>query len=231
MFMEELKMSVKKDYVPQNIDAFNKWFKHLHEYVTAKTEGANPVWHHIPADELEEFRTAFHMWQEVYDGLLGSDSVNAPSKRNFAKKRAELVIRPFVKRHLQYKGVPEEERKEMGLHIPDTIRSAKGKPQEKVDFSMQPKAARMIELSYRVLGAKGRGKPNGYDGAVFVWALLEKEPESLSELTNRTQVSRTPLTLIFSEEERGKKVYAAAAWQNGAEVLGPWSNIQFTYVP
>jgi len=61
--------------------------------------------------------------------------------------------------------------------------------------------------------------------------LLDHEPESLSELTNRKLAPRSPLTLTFPEEDRGKKLYVAAAWQNGGENLGPWSNIQFTYVP
>jgi len=224
-------MAGNKDYIPRNIDAFHKWFKNLYEYVTKKTTGRGAAWHHIPSEELEEFHAAFHEWQELYDGLAASDSVHAPSKRSAAKKRAEKVIRPFVKRHLHFKAIPDEEKIEMAVPIHDTTRTHKGPPKEKVDFSLVAKGPRMVGFPFKVLGAENRGKPYRYDGALFAWALLDHEPTSLSELVNRTLSPRSPLTLTFSEEDRGRKLYAAAAWQNGGENLGPWSNIQFTYVP
>jgi len=224
-------MAVNKDYIPRNIDAFHKWFKHLHEYVMKKTTGKGAEWHHILPDELKEFHTAFREWEKVYVGLLDSDSVNAPSKRTLAKKRATGVIRPFVKRHLHFKAVTDEEKIEMAIPVHDTTRTQKGPPQEKVDFSLMSKGPRMVGFPFKVLGAENRGKPYRYDGALFAWALLDHEPTCLSELTNRTLAPRSSLSLTFSEEDRGKKLYAAATWQNSGGTLGPWSNIQFTYVP
>jgi hypothetical protein len=43
--------------------------------------------------------------------------------------------------------------------------------------------------------------------------------------------SRTPHTLQFAEEERGKTVYIALAWQNERGHIGPWSDIQNTVIP
>ena len=223
-------MNGKKDYIPQNIDAFHRWYKHLDEYITAKTEGTSPAWHHIPPDELEEFNAAFYEWLEVYDALLTSDSTKAPKKRAFAKKQAVEFLRPFVKRHLQYKAVTDAERAEMEIPVRDISRTPLEQPQEKIAFDMVSDGPRMVTCPFRVLGADGRARPHNADGAVFAWALLDKEPESLSELVNRSSATRTPLKLTFTDEDRGKKLYAAAAWKN---VLGEgsWSNIQFTYVP
>ena len=220
----------KGDYIPQNIDAFHRWFKHLDEYLTAKMEGTFPTWHHIPPDEQEEFRIVYNDWREVYEDLLTSDSTNAPKKRTFARKRAVEFIRPFVKRHLKYKAVTDAERAEMGIPIRDITRTPLEQPKEKIAFDMVSEGPRMLTLPFRILGAESRARPRSADGVVFMWALLDKEPENLSELVNRSTATRSPLKLSFTEEERGKKLYAAAAWKN---VLGegPWSNIQFTYVP
>ncbi|MCL2231448.1 MAG: hypothetical protein FWB99_00045 [Treponema sp.] len=222
--------AAKGDYIPQNIDAFHKWFKHLDEYITAKTEGSSPAWHHIPPDELEEFHAVFYKWQEVYEELLTSDSTKAPQKRTFAKKEAVEFLRPFVKRHLQYKAVTDAERVEMGIPVHDSTRTPLEQPEEQIAFVMVSEGPRILSFLFRILGAEGRARPHSADGAVFAWALLDKEPESLSELVNRSPVTRSPLKLTFTDEDRGKKLYAAAAWKN---VLGegPWSNIQFTYVP
>ena len=222
--------AAKGDYIPQNIDAFHKWFKHMDEYITTKTEGTFPAWHHIPRDEVEELRAVYNEWDKVYSGLLTSDSTNAPKKRTFAKKKAAEFIRPFVKRHLQYKAVTDSERTEIGITVHDTARTPLEQPQEKIAFDMVSEGPRMVTLPFRILGSENRARPHSADGAVFAWALLDKEPESLAELVNRSTVTRTPLKLTFTDEERGKKLYAAAAWKN---VLGegPWSNIQFTFVP
>ena len=105
-------MAGNRDYIPKNVDKFHRWFKNLHEYVTKKTTGDGAAWHHIPSDELEEFHAAFRAWEQTYNAVLGSDSVNAPSKRTIAKKRATGDLRPFVKRHLHFKAVNDEEKVE-----------------------------------------------------------------------------------------------------------------------
>jgi hypothetical protein len=43
--------------------------------------------------------------------------------------------------------------------------------------------------------------------------------------------SKTPHSLDFPEEERGKTVYIAAAWQNERGIIGPWSEIQNAIIP
>ncbi|MCL2233505.1 MAG: hypothetical protein FWB99_10575 [Treponema sp.] len=95
---------------------------------------------------------------------------------------------------------------------------------------MVPDGPRILSFPFRVLGSEGKVRPHSADGAVFACALLDKEPESLSELVNRSPITRSPLKLTFTDEERGKKLYAAASWKNTLGE-GPWSNIQFTFVP
>jgi hypothetical protein len=43
--------------------------------------------------------------------------------------------------------------------------------------------------------------------------------------------SRTPHTLQFTEEDRGKTVYIALRWQNERGNTGPWSDIKSTVIP
>jgi hypothetical protein len=43
--------------------------------------------------------------------------------------------------------------------------------------------------------------------------------------------SKTPHAIPFQEEERGRTVYIAAAWQNERGNIGQWSEILSAVVP
>jgi hypothetical protein len=43
--------------------------------------------------------------------------------------------------------------------------------------------------------------------------------------------SKTPHTLEFTEEDRGKRVYVSACWQNERGLTGQWSDIQNAVIP
>jgi len=223
-------MSSGKGYIPTTFADFHSWFTKLNDYVVKKTSGTRPTWDHIPKKERDTFHAAYEEWKALYEATLVSDSVSVPTKRRNAKKRAEQVIRPFVKRHIHYEGVSPDERKEMD--IPNHVRSRlqKTRIEEAVEFTLVIEGLRKVHAHYKVLGAKGKAKPRNYDGVVIRWALLDAEPKSIEELTQTAIASRTPHTLLFSEEDRGKKIYAALAWKNGS-MQGPWTNIQSTYVP
>ena len=71
----------------------------------------------------------------------------------------------------------------------DLIRTPQLLVLEEVDFELKLLHAMVIEVHFREKGAENRAKPDGYDGAVFVWDILDPSG-------------------------RGKTVYISAAWQN-----------------
>jgi len=68
-------------------------------------------------------------------------------------------------------------------------------------------------------------------GAVIVWDVLAAPPPDLHHLTFHTMASKTPYAIKFAEEERGKTVYIAAAWQNERGNVGQWSEILSAVIP
>jgi hypothetical protein len=59
---------------------------------------------------------------------------------------------------------------------------------------------------------KHPGKPLNADAFVLYWAILDHEPMSIVELINRASRTSSPLTLTFSETDRGKRLYYVACW-------------------
>ena len=224
-------MATHKNYIPGNMAEFNNWFLNLHHYVGQKTAAAGGVWTHIPHLELEALSAAFSDWENVYRDSLTSGVVSAPVRRRSARKKAEEVIRPFVRRHLHFKDVSDGERVDMGIPNYQKGRRQKAAVTEEVLCVLVTSAPRIVEAHFRVLGAGGKGKPLNYDGAVVLWDTLEDEPKQLSDLTHQALAARTPFTLTFGEEDRGKKLYMALAWQNSRGMVGNWGNILSTYIP
>jgi hypothetical protein len=60
--------------------------------------------------------------------------------------------------------------------------------------------------------------------------VLDHPPADAGELTKALLATRTPHTLEFTEEERGKTVYVALQWQNNKGQKGPWSEILWAIV-
>jgi hypothetical protein len=81
-------------------------------------------------------------------------------------------------------------------------------------------------------GLKRAGKPRKVGFFVLRWALLDHAPRSIAELINVTESTKPPLTLLFDEADRGKRLYFVASWRIARGALeGPMSDIMMAIVP
>jgi hypothetical protein len=126
---------------------------------------------------------------------------------------------------------------EFGLSPRDTVRTEHHDVPELVEFELTLRGIREIVVNFWVKGSASRAKPNGYDGAVLIWGIADlkstdEPPAGIADLTQHTMASKTPHALKFpNDEDRGKTVYIAAAWQNERGNLGDWSEIQSAIIP
>jgi hypothetical protein len=119
----------------------------------------------------------------------------------------------------------------LGLRPRDLIRTEHTEVTETVEFEIKLRNIRELLVNFWIKGSSNKAKPAGYDGAVIVWDILDSPPAEPLSLTRHTMASRTPHALEFAEEERGKTVYIALAWQNERGIIGAWSGIQSGIVP
>jgi hypothetical protein len=127
--------------------------------------------------------------------------------------------------------VNNADRVSMALPLHDKIRTDHVVVPEEVEFVLIIEGIRVVHVDFKVLGATGSAKPEGYDGAVIVWDVLDAPPTDPDALTRHTMASRTPFILEFPEIERGKTVYVALCWQNERGITGRWSDIKSTVIP
>ena len=215
------------DYIPRNDAHFNDWFTNLQNYVGNKIT----QWTYIPQSAYEALDAAFQDWETYYAPTLLPHTPAVITAKNDARARAEPVIRAFVQRFLHWPPVTNADRVNMNIPNRDTIRTPHIEVTEMVEFELSLRHIREVMVNFWVKGATNQAKPQGYDGAVIVWDVLDAPPENPDALNHHTMASRTPHSLEFDETERGQTVYIASAWQNERGNRGQWSEIQSAIVP
>jgi hypothetical protein len=220
-----------RDYIPHPNTKFDTFFKNILEYTARKTDSARREWTHIPPDDEAALAEAFDAWEGAYILTLRPHSVVETRERDRVRRESERALRAFVNRFLRYPPVTDEDRDEMRVPNRDLTRTPHVHVEETVELEIRLRNIREVLIYFRIKGSARRARPDGYDGAVLVWDVLDAPPERVSDLTRHVLAGKTPHTLTFREEDRGKTVYIAAAWQNARGSIGPWSDILSAVIP
>ena len=212
---------MSKDYLPHNDVEFSNWFNNLINYVVRKTTGTPPEWDHIPKRYVDELDAAYADWIAHYKPTLQPHTPAQTAAKNDSRRRAEKVIRPFVNRFLHFEPVTTEDRVNMALPLHDNTRTDHLVVLEEVECNLVIEGIRVVHVHFKVLGADGKAKPEGYEGAVIQWAVGNAPFTRIEDLRDGNEmVSRTPHTLHFTDDQRGKTVSVALCWHRTSAARG-----------
>ena len=216
----------RHDYIPSNARQFSAFMRNLLEYAMKKKTAWN-----LPQARLDTLWGLFDTFEDALNAATGAHTPAQTLARQEAQAAATAELRAFVNQFLRFPPVTNVDRVEMGVPNHDTIRTDHFVVTENVDFVIRLSAIRELVINFWIQGADHRAKPTGYEGAVIIWGIADAPPENPEELTHHIMASRTPFTLHFDEEERGKTVYVALAWQNERGIRGTWSEYKTAIVP
>jgi len=221
----------RKDYIPSGDAEFNQFFKNIAQYVNTKCSGTTPEWPHTQKPDRDELDQAYADWYNAYALTFKPHSTDLTKEKNRVRKESGAVLREFVNRFLRHRPVTDHDRDIMGVPNRKTSRTYHFSVNELVEFEIRLRAIRELEVRFRIKGASHKAKPQGYDGAVIIWDILDAKPSSPDDLNRHAMASRSPHVLRFKESERGKTVYIALAWQNDRGHVGEWSEIESAIIP
>jgi hypothetical protein len=124
---------------------------------------------------------------------------------------------------LQAMGLPlrSDGRHQGHAQIPHTL------PDATIDTSV----IREITVGFKDRGRDSHAKPDKVFGVEIRWGVLEHIPGSTDELVHSEIDTRSPYTITFQENERGKTVYICLRWTNTRGEKGPWSEIISAIIP
>jgi len=220
-------------YMPTNPAQFNEFAQKIVHYVENKTfVGNNPPWKNaIPEARFDELNLSHSRFSHALETAVNTPTHANILSRQEAQAECVRVLRAFVNQFLRFPPVTNSDRAEMGIPNHDTIRTDHTVVTETVDFVIHLSVIRQLQVDFWIKGSSSKAKPAGYDGAVIIWGITDAPPQSQDDLAHHAMASRTPFTLHFDEDERGKTVHIALAWQNERGILGAWSEYKTAVIP
>ena len=126
--------------------------------------------------------------------------------------------------------VTDKERREAGIVINDTKPTPVPKPTTFPVATIDTSLQRHITVHFRDSEKSTVGKPYGIHGAEIKWIIAVEMPK-VSELTNSSFDTRTPLTLEFDDDQRAKTIWMCLRWENTRGEKGPWGTMLNAIIP
>jgi hypothetical protein len=219
---------MQTDYLPQSFAAFREWVRN---FLTVARENKDE-WG-LPQAPLAAMERFFEDYHVIDDTASGPDATKSSRvRRREARKALSALIRTFVNKYVNPNdAVGDAERAMLGLRVRRRNNKPTGEPNDSPEFIIKITNIRVLAVHFWERGAFSKAKPAGVSGAIIRYAVLDAPPADLKCLTEALLATRTPQTLSFREEERGKTVYIALQWLTRTGKTGPFSEIKHTIVP
>jgi hypothetical protein len=221
-----------RDYIPGPDAAFDTFFKNLVQYVVQKTQGSPPAWTHIPQTAVTALSDSYNAWRAAYEVTLKPCTKPERDEKNRVRGVSEKDIRGFVNIYLRFHpDVTDNDRENMGLHIPDAVRTPVTPPETGPRFHIAQLGPGALGVIYQDGEGRKGSKPRGVSGARIYYGVFDEPPADQNLLPASTWATRCPHRVTFREGDRGKKAFFALKWEIGKGGESPWSEIQGEIVP
>jgi hypothetical protein len=214
--------------MPQAQGDFLDWAKNFNSVANT-----NKVPWKLPDANLTTITTKFAEWEPLFYKCQGMDyTPNDTMRKNSLFNELQKMYRDFINEFIRYNSaLNDDDRRELGCHVRKTHHTPVPPPTSIPEATVKTPYPMVVEIHFRDTGSSHRGKPSGVRGAKVIFALLDKPPNSIDELTLSRFDPATPLILQFTEPDRGKSLYFALHWENAKGEAGPWSPIEMAIVP
>jgi hypothetical protein len=191
----------------------------------------------IPSQEVTTLTESHENWHEKYETAANpaTRTEGAVAAKNTARYSHEKILRNFLKRWIMpNNAVTDEDRRNMGLPIYKKTRDRIPKSND-----VPESEGKATEIDGRVsLGWRGRksgSKANPYGQKVVVRYRIQpldaSAPTRVDQLTYSLLDGRQPCELSRPEEDWGKVLFFATAYQNERGEMGDWSPIGSVIIP
>jgi hypothetical protein len=187
----------------------------------------------LPEDKLTELQTLHGRVKTLHELCRTASYTRLDmQEKNEKKERLIHLEEAFVRNNLQNNdAMTDNGRRELGIPIHDDTRTPVPAPDGIPEIEIETPHSRTVRIKFRDEHAARWGKPKHVHGLECVWAFLDEPPAHVKDLSHSEFATRSPLELVFEENEPGKKMYFAARWDTGAMKKGKWSDIFSVIIP
>jgi hypothetical protein len=119
----------------------------------------------------------------------------------------------------------------MNLPRRNTERRLTPIPEDTIIAKADTSVLRRVSIYFRTSVRKNAAKPKGVHSAEIKWIVSNVPITDREDIHNTTICTRSPLTLEFSDKERGSYLYFIVRWENTRGEKGAWSEIYNAIIP
>jgi hypothetical protein len=217
------------DYLPRKDALFLQWMINFLEKLSFSASRFN-----VPEEVYAALRTKGDVFVA---GFAAAENPTTRTKatvraKNDARNDLEQAVRQVVRQYLAYNtAMTDSDRVTLGLPSYKTTRSRSPVASTYPDSYADSGMIRRLIIHFYDRGSVSKAKPAGQHGVEIRWAISDTPVTDVEELTRSSFDTRTPFTLEFGEQQRGKSVYFCLCWENTRGEKGPWSKIQRAVIP
>jgi hypothetical protein len=217
------------DYIKRGYVEFDAQFKLIIDTVKANTSGSQPVWTHIPTQEVTKLEAAYDDWHPKHAAAeLPTRSKIDVEERIDARKRSEPVLRNFCQRFFYACPdlVSDAQLEAMDLRIHDKNRTRHATPSVIPAAEAAPVASRTHRVIALNPQTKDKKKPDQVAGVAFAHR-VRKADAPVSDAADMPSVFQAAASRSFQYEEHqiGMAADYACAYENQGGRRGEWSNV------
>jgi hypothetical protein len=197
---------------------------------------ANAILWNIPETKLTgiaALRTKYELKYAVANNP-GTQSTSATAARDDAWLPLATALRDLYDHHIIYNPAITAEFKE-ALNVHFRIGGG-GSP------SPAPTSTPLVKLVCEEISVlhvvysdsqsvNTHSKPANVAFCELSYKVGDPAPSGIADCTERYNITRSHEAIVFTPEERGKKVHVFARWVNKNGKLGPWSNMVSALIP
>jgi hypothetical protein len=171
-------------------------------------------------------------WRSAYDAWKDPETRTKllTAAKNTARSNYEPVLHQLIEILRNNPAVTEQDLRAMSIYIEPHTNQPLPATDKYVEFEVEHHFRRLL-IGFRVLGSTDHAKPHGVHEVEIRWDILDHTPKTELELKNVDTCTRSPLTLDFTEAERGKVVYMSGRWKMRNSKCGPWNGITYAVIP
>ncbi|MDR1484044.1 MAG: hypothetical protein LBT09_04385 [Planctomycetaceae bacterium] len=219
-----------RDFIPTKDDEFRIWTNNFMSYLM-QIQGQIQ----FPPNtyqELSVLHTDFVNKLQIAEAESTRTKLTIEAKTE-ARELLESSLRAAIREYLTYNHLlTDVDRDGLGLPIHKTTHTPSPVATTYPDYEIDTSVIRRLTIHFKDQGStKSKAKPPGQHGAEIRWAISDTPIVNVSDLKNSSFDTKTPFTLEFEGEDRGKTVYFCLCWENTRGEKGPWSEIISAIIP
>jgi hypothetical protein len=217
------------DFIPKKEIVFYDWQRLLMDYLAIHYLNwgvPQETW-----ENLLNLQTDYTHKYAAADNPITRTPV-AVVARQEARKDFVNLLRQVIRAFVTYNPtVTDEDRKKMELPIHKQTKTHAPIADSYPEFEIDTRLIRRLTIHYHNQKSKSKQKPQGQHAAEIAWVISNSQIINTKDLINSTISTKSPCTLEFTGDQRGKTVYFCLRWENTRGEKGPWSEIVSAIVP